>query len=1344
MTPDSASRDTKGMIHTTQEVHRRGSLQGVQKPSLDEVLVIYHEHEALEDAVMAEDVTSGMTHLADRGAEVKIGTQEIDSILETEKPHRWDELDLDSREVPLPAGSDIFTSRGRGGFRGRGRADWEYNRGRSYQADDRAYDPPSHSRDRHWEQQVWDYNPESGKRDDNLRMERGDRDRDERSRSDQAPYRPDSRNSLGASRSTSTTSLQLANQDRTVPHSRSGQESALDYDRRSTAAGIAVERAIPIRDIDRPDPLHRRSEDDRYILRPSSPPPPPSVPAFGGSLMPPTTAIDQESLTEAALPKEEERLIHPSRRGLMEPSRDSPQPSPEPLNAPIAPKAQQRPTVDESLRPGSVVPPSNTTLRDAPLGSNWSKRFTHPNPAPAVTAPRTLNAEQPSVRRAPDEDRNSNVPSISGLRAPLSETSNPSNQTSPMKIPTGPRAGRAPPPSIRQPIQPSIRGPITRPPPMIPRAQRQASTWSWVRPGLPQAPPRGPSIMNKVPTKRDLDGGEEKSRPSPAPSAFSAVEKWRQKNILPMADSHKLIDEKASDDDQDEAEETANRDEASPHGSHGDLTTGEVRRDEPTNEVGNGHEIGMDLDDADFHNNQQKYNRDMRRLEAKRPPTPRSHPELLQMVVELDALAIAMRESEGGETGVVGVDTTQHPVGGLLSPKAEDAEMDVKSEGGSVARENESGLQTPPIESLPFLQAGPPTPFSDFGELKPDFDHDDAIRGLIFAKLSQDHEMAARAFHRAKQTFIEQFRPWRRGLDFLEDQSKIKEEEARTGLTPLETTPELASAPQTVRSRRVVSEYGLDAIMKESMETAAREERARREREEREAQVYVPVDTFNSEREAEIPDMLGPIQIRDMLFADKNNFVESDHVLDALRYVPPKDDFTKDEHKEFLYHYVMCPKRFGEIAEKLGRRDYKACVRHYYASKRSANYRNQEAKFYKTGRGKRFVAAADRAAGMRPRGGLLASSMDGAVDYEAQNAALTESGRPKRAAAPTFGESAEPEIAPPATTTPARRSMTKDGNSGVQSAERTKSGKAKATSTGLKPGRRPKIAKDQPQPILAAAPDVPQRLSPEMEAPNQTVRTFHETVVPEPPQPADEHEAAQLLVNLPTSLQTYPVPSYTEHWVSGQSTFTGSIQFQEKCMPRKHEQLLLPPQPRTQQVSDTTSYWSVPEKQDFRNYIKNYYQRETDPKKGEQGRALEEAAMSANRRRALNEDMGPLPPPAPIQPKRRYDSNSTREQQRPLAPSVDLTGVGDDSPSLRPTKTQKSPPSLSGVSTRLPTSSQAEQKAAAASAQMQAQGPQSPASRGVLHTSRGQQQIQGPHMGTFTDGRTALISQSRG
>ena len=99
-----------------------------------------------------------------------------------------------------------------------------------------------------------------------------------------------------------------------------------------------------------------------------------------------------------------------------------------------------------------------------------------------------------------------------------------------------------------------------------------------------------------------------------------------------------------------------------------------------------------------------------------------------------------------------------------------------------------------------------------------------------------------------------------------------------------------------------------------------------------------------------------------------------------------------------------------------------------------------------------------------------------------------------------------------------------------------------------------------------------------------------------------------------------------------------------------------------------------------------------------------------------------MPVPTPSQPKRRYDSSTNRETQKAFAP-VNITSLSnDENPSGRPAKTRTSPQDLASLNPRLSASSQAEQQAAASSAQVLAQGPQSPASRGVIHMQQGQQQ----------------------
>ena len=1077
--------------------------------------------------------------------------------------------------------------------------------------------------------------------------------------------------------------------------------------------------------------------------RASSPPAPPSVPAFG-SIVPQPVSHPQENKSPQI--SSGEAQIHPSRRALLEPTNDRASTSPTLLNVPTAPKAQHRHVNEVSPRPTSLTLSTNQRTREPPRepAASQSKRFPQQGPP---TAPRASTLEQPSVRKALDEQgRNGNIPSIPPLRPPVNE---PIAQVSPVKIPTGPRAGRGGPPSIRQSMRPSITAPINmRPPPSIMgmgRGRGQPSNLSWRNPDRYQG--RGaPSIMNKVPTKRereveDDEEGEEESRDreeqhktiSPEAERAQKLQEWKDKTFGPQAEDQQPADIKA-----DAAANSGIRPPVDEKAK--EEVNMEVSDDEATSDNDN----AMDLDDADFQKAQRNHERELRRLEGRRPPPLASDVKILQKLEELDALANAMKDKAEGVAVVDISNTFKPPLADRPPLKQEDRDdTDLRNDTMDFDTENLSLPPTPPLESLPFLKEGSPTPFSDFEELQTPRDGSEGLEQRIFNALQNELEDKLSVEEEAKRTFAKAFKPWRKGVDAIE--ASIREEHARENSTPPETAIEASSAPQTVRSRRIVSDYGLDAIMKESMETAAREEQARREREEREAQVYIPADTFNPDREAVIPAMLSATEARDTRFLDYNEHIPQEHVLEALRYSPPADTFSKEESREFLYHYLAQPKKFGDIAEKLKNRSYKECVRHYYASKKTTNYPMQLNKFSKTGRGKK-VERDRAAAGVRSRGGLLAT-FDGPIVPETGTAPTTESGRPRRAAAPTFGDAvAEAENITPAVVTPVRRPTAgKDGMLASQSSEKTEKapGRRPKGTTGQKPGRKPKG-----QQLLAAAPPVLQSSSPQKEPPQVAPSFTSEPALhQEPPRVADEREAAQLLASLPNTVQQYPVPSYTEHWVTGHPPFSSnSAPPMEPSVPRKPEQVpqvqqvqqvQQPSQAKSSSAPEATSYWSVPEKQDFVNYvgyfgtnwqkiaqtmktkttqmIKNHYQRELDPKKGEKGRELERKAHLANERIKRGEDMGPLPAPTPVQPKRRYDPNTTKESQRPLAPSIDLTGVGDDSPSLRPVKTQMSPPSMNPVAARFSASSQAEQKAAASSAQVLAQGPQSPANRAVLH-----------------------------
>ena len=1329
-----------------------------------------------------------------------------------EFPQR-DEPRRDFREGSFSGPPDPFPFRGRGAFRSRGRGDW---RGRF--PDDRDnLRPRSRSRDRDWEQQIRDDRDHDrdldSRRDEDLRRERDERE--DRLKREPPPFRPASRNSTGApstpitSRSTSTTSVHLANLDRYTQNTRDSRES---QDQKSRPQGFNPDIRIGSvdRDSEKGDVYPKRAEIDRYESRTASPPPQaPPVPAFGS--IPPQRA---STSIQGPPPKEELRrdtspLIHPSRLKLLDPSIEAPSaPKSHILNiAPTGPKAQQatekwqlneapdtlRRVFDNDgdrfgFQRQVFAPPANPAAKEVGFEQvrNISKRFLQGETSPVrsfiPSTPSSSESTQPSIRKAVEEQgRNGNAPSTVGSALHFRpHPGDMSNQSSPIKIPTGPRAERVP-ASIRQQASSTMRGPSIRGPSMMPtRGGRGGATWSWVNPS--RNPPRGPSIMNTVPTRRDSVGEERaKVGPPSTESAESAIEKWRRNNAPSGARSARAETEKH----QDTSSSNLSPDTRGKAFSNtaikveepgtGDLKSSLMIQDQE-NEEDESDEAGaaegqMDLDEEDFAEAEKKFNRDVQALEAKRPLTPRSNPVLLELLEELDALASALEEKTK-MTGSEEPPAAQPVPLGLPSPKPEDGEeMDFKRESGSPSLSVKARPQTPLVENLPFLASGPPTPFSQIESLQEDLQRQDAVEALLSQKLTRQRQIQEAENNEARDTFERLYKLWRESVEAFED-SRRAEDAIGVSVTPDDVTLVAPTPPVVGRRGKIISELDMQEVIRVSQETAAKEERARREREQ---PVYESAETFNPEREAEVPEMLSREEKDASMFTDTNTLVDREIALQALEFIPKKDDFTFEEHETFLYNYLLYPKRFGIIADALQGRDFRDCVQHYYSTKLSVKYKEHEIAFMKTRKGKKI--AASMRGQMRPRSTGLISSFDGMMDYNTQTVALTEKGRPRRAAAPTFGDTVESEPTP--AVTPARRGAAgKDNLNGNMSAEKPANKRTKTAPAKEKGGRKGKA------PLLAAAPGP----SPQKGL-IEDVRGLSREPQLEPEQRLEDIEGAQALAGLNAG-QLYNTPVYRagslEGWSAEQQAAMNVIDPMQK-----HSQHFLQDQPHPPQAKPggqpaTSSYWSVPEIEDLKNYlshfgtnwqaiantmktkthtmvcclpahsqteahhlplqIKNFYTRETT-KKTDNGKQMELNALRADEMLANGQDTGPLPPQTQTGEKRRNFHNLPRESQRPLAPSnVDVIEIDAVSPKVQPTKSQPQGRYKGDHhGPQFTTLASAEQGAAQVSAQMMLQGYQTTENRITISLQKQlHQQVIGPHLGTFTpEDRSRAIFSTR-
>jgi serine/arginine repetitive matrix protein 2 len=424
------------------------------------------------------------------------------------------------------------------------------------------------------------------------------------------------------------------------------------------------------------------------------------------------------------------------------------------------------------------------------------------------------------------------------------------------------------------------------------------------------------------------------------------------------------------------------------------------------------------------------------------------------------------------------------------------------------------------------------------------------------------------------------------------------------------------------------------------------------------------------EKEAELPIEIVESEAQRRRYIDTNFQREPGQGIFVFHYEPPEDDFTEEEHRVMVYNYRdQYAKKWGKLAEILYKetgvdRTYKHCINHYYATKWGREYKGKL-------KGRRGGAPRKRGGAVgRGRGAI--ANMDRPEAAEDGPLPLTETGRPRRSAAPTFGPTSggnETDFDPTsATITPGRARRQTDADGAQEKGRRGKTAKEKGS----------RKAKNMP---LAAAPTgSPIKIDRKDKAPSLKMedefakRPLGEALMP-------------MSMPLPMPMQTTIIE---DPMLLSEDSLMG--------MP-----LNMMDRPKTQAGArpGPSSYWSVSELGDFdknvahfgtdwlaianhmgtktHTMIKNQYLRLI-----EQGRAdLEQVANEADARRNRGERMGPAPTPTPA-PKRRYESTQTA-LPRQIAPTPEL----HKSPPLNPLALPKTTPPHSTASSRFSTIAQA-------------------------------------------------------
>ena len=928
-----------------------------------------------------------------------------------------------------------------GSHRGRGRGDWEGGRGRGrppYLDDREPFRRRSRSRDP-WRERGRDRLPERDldrrdrdldrdrlmdrdrmldrERDRDIRERDRDRDMDRRDRFDRRedwdPRRPDrddrdrplepwkrerpssradNRGSIGSTAASighgPPSTVGLAMPDRGTdqfPYDQSRKPSTV-----SGTVGFEGRR-----DSERPETTLLRSEPHKDLgstgHQHSPPPSAPQVPAFG-SLAAPIPSVPPAKAPPADGP--------PINEVSAQPEKERAEASPNtPVHAPTGPKAER---AEHSHPPHARARVSDA---GAPLEEpvRTSKASTHLPERSPPTAPAAM-----MKRDSGSGPGQSNVPA------------NPNPTT------TSPTFARLPPPPPRA---------ISREPSISPRMQSSSiPTGPRAHQNRRPSLPHGPNKPNK-PWARDSS--------SLAPSA-SAVNPKEEKvddsgEDLPSTPRREEVARPVSSDaDRTEKTETGPSEQAnarSPQSPSMKLPIRSPPPPVPTVEAAQGEEpstageedralipdFEQSSDEEDEENvlftqeyleeRKQLFEKDMHFLRAEMPPSPLEDPTIVSLLLKIQLLGrIAHFEpSQKPPEPLPSVEEDEVPVVPSSERVVTFAPTKVDRDPEPLPKAVAPPVPVPTVphpeitlDALPFLHSGPPTPLSDLDVL-----HDPSApehsKEILRNELSKRQKEIARKNTLLRDEYMAHYKPWRLSVWEL-DRSKDKNPMTPGPVSPpppaIPVTP--AVIPEGREGRRYKGNSELDFLNAlKASEISAQEELERR-------RTKMATARPDLAREAVIPDMLEPQEEKAQVYKDVNAIVETNRAMEVFGFLPPPNDFSKEEHEIFTDAFMAYPKKWGKIAEALPGRDFQQCIVHYYLTKEEIKYKAKlNRRWSRRGR--------NRPKSSRPKSnaliadlGVVKPDFDGEDEQPPQ---VTDTGRPRRAAAPTFGDTAEAESA---------------------------------------------------------------------------------------------------------------------------------------------------------------------------------------------------------------------------------------------------------------------------------------------------------------------------------------------
>ena len=879
-------------------------------------------------------------------------------------------------------------------------------------------------------------------------------------------------------------------------------------------------------------------------------------------------------------------------------------------------------------------------------------------------------------------------------------------------VPTAPKGNRGPPIAPRA-VERGMAAPgrapdrLVAPPPWAAPSGPRGLQWNqWRRPG---APMYGDKI---VPAKRDFTGEEKERQPEnamqrelsqsgPFAEATTTSKPIGDTRLPPDANLSAGMEqsEDAMDVDQPPGEQLKQSRAPGPSAAQSFFgKPAEKMEDEVSMSDAPDEPVSSSEDEADLEQDlalaNAKFERQKRDLESRmadlssreyRATTPLESIARLSRISEID-LQRLREQQEQQENQAMEVDEAPAPIPAqvvennhlvppathssaseegpdIFTPKGEeDTGVEIRSDGdGPEPAQRERRKPSPEVISLPYLVKDSQS-FHDSDVFQETLRRQQETKAAVLATLQDDAEEEAAADEEAEDGFRDLYRKWREECEDLdrerEEQEKLERQQSAEPGPEMDIPTVLPLNPMMEgrRLHKFNSEYEFEQVLKQSEETA-RLEQERQDRETRKLQA-------DMEKEAKIPDQQNTNSFMRGVFVDANRLRDPVALTLAFSYKPQPDTFTEEEQRIFIAAFKETPKKWGEIASLLPNRTSADCIHHYYANKWDGRFRdNRTRKLKATGRRGRGGKAP-----LRGRGSALMADLGRAEEIMAAPP-VSESGRPKRAAAPTtFGEKeAEAKAAmvnpPPAKKLGLASKPEANGEPGPEKPGKRRRG------MGEKSGRKPKA--QQPLAALAAAPVAASPKRPFL----QTMHSKEDITR------AQSLEDASLLAGFQSGHHgvVHPEPQiiYQHH--------------------HHHQEPFIPAMPQTEEPgglkgigqtplskSSASSYWSVPEQTDFAKYIahfgtdfaaiaahmgtktqtmiKNHYQRQIDSGNRPE---LQHQAVEADKRKEAGEELGPPPTPTPIV-KRKYDNpQPTAATPRALAPHTDVMEIDEPAPQPR-------------------------------------------------------------------------------